>query len=1652
MSALAAKGAVDNIVNMEGVITVASAEVRGGKIILSGGDSGKVSVSGKMDASGTTGGEIDVTGQNAEIAGTAELSADGTAGDGGSVEMIAAANLEYHGAASAIGGENGKGGFIETSGSHVVVDGTFKVGDGGEVLVDPVDLCVFGAGGVCGAMSSVDFIASIRPVLIGGGLFTTTNAAGPGDGDVVIVGDLSSGGFVSAARGTWNVVANDDVIIGDDGSNATGLFSQSANLVVGGAGLNLNLVSLNGPGAALPAYVWFHNGSTVNTGGGDVSITADDFNMQPGATLNAGAGAISFTRATSGDISVGDNNGGLYISQVFLNNISAGELVFGSQAGVVDENVIVENANTTHVAKTTINTQSPAGPFDANFKGLNLFGALEVNAEDDIILEAGASIETNGDALFNADADFGGAGDFVMRSGSSIDTNGNNVTVHTGAFAGAVAESVLLESGAVIDAEGGNIDFNNEGVFNSVDADSVRTSGTGTVEIEQFDGGSIQNAVDAVENTGTGTNTINVHAGTYAEAVTVAEDNFILNGANSGLHGNDAGRGPESIVTPNSPGFLITGNNAVIDGFEIVGGEAGVIVDGGNNAIIRNNNIHGQFAPSGEGASFGAPGEGDGIYVTNSAGTKILRNKIADYNDDGVQASGVSDFEIADNLITDNGNGDLGIGVSHMTGTLDITGNTIVSARRLGVQVLSSTVTADISGNIIANAATTAAGIAVQGTNGDISIDDNIVRGGLIGINIHTSDNVLVGDKDGDNDSGNLIIGSGRGISVYGTTNAEVIDNTLTGVDSGIAGIQSENIQIADNDITGASTIGIDIINSDSADVDNNIVKHFTTGIRVTNSALVDVEGNRISDIADNAVEVKNAALAEIRSNVIGDAVAHDIGGDGIHVEGSLGVGIFRNIIGNVDGDGIEIISSDSASIGGFGPGERNTIRNAGGHGITSSFSTSPDIVNNDISFVQLSGIHLNGGSDAQVLGNLIDLTAQDGIEANNNSDIQIVGNAIGTRVGGYSIGGEGIDVNNSPSADIIGNVVMNTTSNGISINPSHGSVIQGNAITNAGAHGIFSTGSDNIVIRANRIDLTVQDGIRFANGNTVTIDRNNISNTGRGGIWAHNSSNVTIDDNDVFNAGTATTWSGIVANNNDGVRITRNRVDTTSFDGIHAGFNPGNVAAANTNVVINGNTVQNALVRGIYSVGGTLSVNGNTVHDTQLGQGIRIDNSPNVTANGNTIYNTGNDGVEVNNSAAAQIIGNLIGFFSLPDGIGGEGIDVNNSPAARIINNFVTETASNGISINPSPGSVIQGNVITNAGANGILVLSSDNTLVGGPNAGDENTVTNSGQSGIRVHGSGDVTVERNIVNGTVVGGDHNGIFVTDSTGTNSVLSNRVSNAGWDGIKILNGPAQRVIGNVVTDSHLSGIAMFNTHNSLVQNNDVDRAGTWGLRLDNLDGSIVSGNEIDTTGNDGIEVNGSDGIQILSNRIGTNGGVDNISGEGIDVNNSPNSTINNNVVTETVSNGVSVNPSPGSVIQGNLIVNVGADGILVVSSDGTLVGGSVLGQGNTILNAGDDGINIVASENASVVGNNIIQTGDNGIEVVNGSHGTLVEQNRIDLAGWDGVNIQNSNNIHTLYNIITNTIGASGIAVINSANNQVSWNLVRDAVAGGLCR
>src|SRR5579885_2517403 len=195
LTARAAKNIIDNVINSSGIVEATAAQSVGGEIVLDGGGTGQVTVSGTLDASGKgageTGGTVKVLGDQVTLAAGASIDVSGNAGGGTALvggnfhgagpEQNASTTTMSAGAtinASAIGKGNGgkvavssdthttfgstitasggslggNGGYIETTGQSLTIGSTAKVntsaakGTAGSWLLDPADFTVDSSG------------------------------------------------------------------------------------------------------------------------------------------------------------------------------------------------------------------------------------------------------------------------------------------------------------------------------------------------------------------------------------------------------------------------------------------------------------------------------------------------------------------------------------------------------------------------------------------------------------------------------------------------------------------------------------------------------------------------------------------------------------------------------------------------------------------------------------------------------------------------------------------------------------------------------------------------------------------------------------------------------------------------------------------------------------------------------------------------------------------------------------------------------------------------------------------------------------------------------------------------------------------------------------------------------------------------------------------------------------------------------------------------------------------------------------------------------------------------------------------------------------------------------------------------------------------
>ncbi len=397
LSARAAQGIVNSLVNADGIINASSATVEGGKIIL---EADHVQVSGTLDASGATGGgeilmggDVQGTGdvrtsQTTIVNADAVIRANATeVGDGGKVIVWADETTDFSGTIKAKGGtDGGDGGFVETSGkvnlavrSGASVDASASSGAAGQWLLDPSNVTITdggtnsipGGGGDVDSSSdsySID-AASISAALNAGNdvTITTTNASGSEEGTITltnatILKDTANNDVTLTLQADENIIVTNSTITStadalnvilnadrdEDQSGAVSLadsiITTNGGSFVAGGGIDPSTTAAYG-NAAYDDGVLLSN-TDILTGAGDITLTGHGRDeaaasyqygayIYNGSALETSSGQITIT-GTGGD---GDDcNKGLLLSNGFISTVDGDIFVTGTGAGSGTQN------------------------------------------------------------------------------------------------------------------------------------------------------------------------------------------------------------------------------------------------------------------------------------------------------------------------------------------------------------------------------------------------------------------------------------------------------------------------------------------------------------------------------------------------------------------------------------------------------------------------------------------------------------------------------------------------------------------------------------------------------------------------------------------------------------------------------------------------------------------------------------------------------------------------------------------------------------------------------------------------------------------------------------------------------------------------------------------------------------------------------------------------------------------------------------------------------------------------------------------------------------------------------------------------------------------------------------------------------------------
>ena len=422
---------------------------------------------------------------------------------------------------------------------------------------------------------------------------------------------------------------------------------------------------------------------------------------------------------------------------------------------------------------------------------------------------------------------------------------------------------------------------------------------------------------------------------------------------------------------------------------------------------------------------------------------------------------------------------------------------------------------------------------------------------------------------------------------------------------------------------------------------------------------------------------------------------------------------------------------------------------------------------------------------------------------------------------------------------------------------------------------------------------------------------------------------------------GTNAAGTAAIGNSGDGVQITGGASGNT-IGGTVAGS--GNVIAGNSGngVAIAGSSSTLVAMNWIGTNATGTAKLGNT------GDGIYLNQASSSTIGGTTagagnLISGNTNGVEIDDSSAILVQGNLIGLDqtgTLSFGNTGAGVLVDAGSSANTIGGAVGG-ARNEISGN-AEGVMVSGSATTGTVVAGNLIGTDVNGIaeVGNLTAG----ITISGASGTTIGGT--TTVARNVISGNLGDGVDLGSGATDTllegnyVGTDQTGSNALGNRGV-GVSV-NGAQGVTIGGTVQSA--GNVISGNTQSGL----SIQGAATGVAVVGNLIGTDKAASFALGNGSFGVLVSGTPGVTIGGTAAGAGNIVSGNSGAGV------------SLTADTT----------GAVVQGNLIGTDftasnplgNATGVLISgSSSNNTIGGTATGAGNTIAYSTGIGVDVDAT-------------------------------------------------------------------------------------------
>ena len=1001
---------MNTVLNVSGVVEAGGMHRQDGNIVLDGGDSGVVHLSGTLQADNASGqgGKVVVQGQNILLDKGSSITATGSQGggevyigggwqgkdssirdadkvvmkdgaridvsatqqgNGGTAVLWSESFTNFRGQISARGGENGgNGGQVETS-SHGnlqafgSVSASAKKGKAGNWLLDPLDITIVqNAGG--NAANETDEN--------GEKIFSPGSATQSQVSNTSINSELNNGTSVtvltnstsSGSNQAGNITVNAD-INKTSGTDATLTLKADGNITV-----NKNITSTHGK-----LNVNLAAANTSSTGtitlGNNVSITTNGGNITAG-TANASNSVTINVTGTTLNTSSGSQAGNITLNGSRVNvtnaNITAGNFTLNATANgsnlnnvtlMATHDIILTGSNTTGI-------------------GLQLNGTNTLNATNGSISLTGNS--TNGTGLFL------GGNKTLSASNGSINLTGSS-TSGVGLYLGE------RNSTNAFTATNGSINLNGVSVAksaieirgnNTLTADNINLTGNSTKSfgIDAQDGANTLNATNgSISLTGNSTNGTGLQLSNGTNTLNAAGD-VNINGTGKLSQGVGASHSfvhiQNATITSSTGNITIDGNVSNIESAVFLGNVT-LNASKGDISIRGTSDYAAKHSDAFQGGAVW-------LYNTNMTAQNI------DINATNTNATVGDSYLYGDAL--------------YLAGNLTFTGNTTINATAnrgaailfgetpsYGPSILNMTFS---NGSVVMNATNNGTGEI----NGNITEYKSAIATDMWGdntdvnyplhVNISLSNSnltICASSEDADGIYGSNV---NSFWNITGTGNA-----SITGMSQHGNGVSLEDININASGLNGTTTLtGIATGNGNGVDISGN-----TTLINVvvngngTDGSGVNISGNLTS--SGNSTVTGNASGNGTGVDINGTVTGGDItgnasgSGNGVNISGNITDGV---ISGGATGNGSGVDISGNSTL------TNTTVNGNGTDGRGVNISGNLTSSGNSTVTGNASG----NGNGVNISGNITDGVIS-GSATGNGAGVVISGNSTLTNTTVYS-------------------------------------------------------------------------------------------------------------------------------------------------------------------------------------------------------------------------------------------------------------------------------------------------------------------------------------------------------------------------------------------------------------------------------------------------------------------------------------------------------------------------------------------------------------------------------------------------------------------------------------------------------------------------